>query len=70
MINKRFVSAEEVADDFGVSRAKAYRLIRQMNEELEAMGYITAAGRISRKYYYERTYGIFEVERGEADAGE
>lgn len=33
------------------------------------MGCIKAAGRISRKYYYERTYGMFEVERGEADAG-
>lgn len=65
MIIKRFVSAE----GFEVSRAKAYRLIRQMNEELEAMGCIKAAGRISRKYYYERTYGMFEVERGEADAG-
>lgn len=57
MINKRFVSAEEVAEDFGVSRTKAYEMIRQLNEELEEKGYLTIRGRVSRKYYLERTYG-------------
>lgn len=64
MKNRRFVGAEEVVEDFGVSRAKAYRMIKQMNNEMEKMGYLTVAGRISRKYYYERTYGDFESEKG------
>ncbi len=57
MINKRFVTSEEVQEDFGVSRAKAYNMIRQLNEELEQAGYMIVPGRVSRKYYLERTYG-------------
>ena len=62
MINKRFVSAEEVAEDFGVSRTKAYEMIRRLNEELEEKGFLTVRGRVSRKYYLERTYGEKESE--------
>lgn len=62
MTNKRFVSAEEVAEDFGVSRTKAYEMIRKLNEELEEKGYLTVRGRVSRKYYLERTYGEKESE--------
>ena len=62
MINKRFVTAEEVQEDFGVSRAKAYNMIRQLNEELEQAGYMIVPGRVSRKYYLERTYGDIEPE--------
>ena len=57
MINKRFVTSEEVQEDFSVSRAKAYSMIRQLNEELEQAGYLVVPGRVSRKYYLERTYG-------------
>jgi len=62
MINKRFVTSEEVQEDFGVSRAKAYEMIRQLNEELEQAGYLVVRGRVSRKYYLERTYGDIEPE--------
>ncbi|WP_270304196.1 DNA-binding protein [Baileyella intestinalis] len=68
MESAMFVNAETVAKDFGVSRAKAYRLIKQMNEELENRGYITVAGRVSRQYYYERTYGLKMNERGAENA--
>ena len=57
MINKRFVTSQEVQEDFSVSRAKAYSMIRQLNEELEQAGYLVVPGRVSRKYYLERTYG-------------
>lgn len=62
MMNKRFVTFEEVKEDFGVSRAKAYTMIRQLNEELEQAGYLVVPGRVSRKYYLERTYGGDEPE--------
>ena len=48
-----FVTAGEVAQDLGVSKPFAYKLVRQMSEELEAKGFITIAGRVSRKYYEE-----------------
>ena len=53
--NNLFVTAGEVAQDLGVSKPFAYKLVRQMNEELEAKGFMTIAGRVSRKYYEEKT---------------
>lgn len=59
--NELFVTAGEVAQDLGVSKPFAYKLVRQMNEELEAKGFITIAGRISRKYYEEKFYGMAQT---------
>ena len=58
MVSNLFVHADEVASDFGISRTKAYEMIKRLNKELEEKGYITVAGRVSRRYYMERTYGI------------
>jgi len=47
--------AIEVAELMNVSRNTAYKIIKQFNEELTAKGFYIVAGRISRKYFYERT---------------
>jgi len=52
MKNELFVTAGEVAQELGVSKPFAYKLVRQMNEELEEKGFITIAGRVSRKYLW------------------
>lgn len=65
MEKRLFVTAAEVANDFEISRTKAYNMIRQMNEELEQKGYLTVAGRVSRKYYLERIYGGEEAKHQE-----
>ena len=51
---------EEVAEELGVSIPYAYKLIRNMNEELKKAGCITIAGRIDRKYFHEKFYGTRE----------
>ena len=56
--NDLFVTAGEVAQELGVSKPFAYKLVRQMNEELEAKGFITIAERVSKKYYKEKFYGM------------
>ena len=58
MEHEMFITADRVAKDFGVSRTKAYTIIRQLNEELNENGYLTVPGRVSRQYYLERTYGL------------
>lgn len=63
-----FVNAKQVAEDFGVSTNHAYKMIRLMNEELRSQGYLTVAGRVSRKYYLERIYGGVEIERRNENA--
>ncbi len=40
-------------DQEGESNSK---VIRQLNDELKAKGFITIAGRINREYFYERLY--------------
>lgn len=52
-----FISAQEVADMLGISKSKAYRIVRELNEELEAKGFIIVAGRVSRKFFEEKFYG-------------
>ena len=62
---QNYVVAEEVAEELGVSRGKAYAIIRQLNEELEKKGIITISGRVSRKYFTERLcYGAMDQNKG------
>lgn len=53
-----FISAQEVADMLGISKSKAYRIVRELNEELETKGFITVAGKVSRKFFEEKFYGV------------
>lgn len=64
-MDNRFIRAEEVAAELDVSKPYAYKLIRQLNEELKAKGFLTIAGRVNRQYFNERFYG---TERTDADA--
>ena len=43
-----------------VSKSQAYILIKKWNKELEAMGFITVPGKVSRKYLQEKIYGYTE----------
>lgn len=57
MTNKILLTAEEVSKILGVSKPHAYKLIKGLNNELKSRGYITVAGKISRKYFEEKVYG-------------
>ena len=50
----------EVAEELGVSVPYAYKLIRELKEELRKTGCITIAGRIDRKFFHEKFYGTRE----------
>ena len=50
----------EVAEELGVSVPYAYKLIRELNEELRETGCFTIAGRIDRKFFHEKFYGTRE----------
>lgn len=56
MAGTMFMRVEEVAEEMGVSIPYAYKLIRKLNKELQGTGCITIAGRIDRKYFYEKFY--------------
>ena len=56
MENKLFMRSEEVAKELGVSRAYAYKLIKKLNEELRAKGYLVIEGRLNREYFMGKIY--------------
>ena len=61
-MENRFIRADDVARELDVSKPYAYKLIRQLNEELKAKGF-TIAGRVNRQYFYERLYGAGKPQR-------
>ena len=62
-MNNKFICAEEVAQELSVSKPYAYKLIRQLNEELKEKGFITISGRVNRQYFNERLYGMGREEQ-------
>lgn len=60
---KQFITAKEISEIMGVSQGKAYCIIRELNDQLKAAGYITVQGKVNRKYFYEKCcYGGIEAE--------
>lgn len=51
-----FIRADEVCEVMEISRASAYRLIKQLNDELAQKGYLVVNGKTNRDYFYERIY--------------
>ena len=58
MANQNFIHADEIAEELGVSKAYAYKIVHRLNDELKAKGYVTISGRVSRKYFEEKFYGM------------
>lgn len=52
----QFYRVGDVMEMLEISDTKAYSIIKQLNDELEAMGKITIAGRVSKKYFDEKFY--------------
>ena len=53
-----FISASEVAKVLGISRAQSYKIIQKLNKQLEKEGFMTLTGKVSRRYFEERFYGV------------
>lgn len=56
MEEKLFLTATDVAKILRTSEATAYRIIRDLNEELKKKGKIILPGKISRRYFEEKIY--------------
>lgn len=52
-----FATVEEVQEILGVSRAQAYRIIKELNAEMKKQGYIVVTGRVNRQYFMDKIYG-------------
>ena len=58
MDKKTFITASEMADCLGVSKAHAYKIIKNLNEQLKSKGFMTITGKVSRQFFEERFYGM------------
>lgn len=63
-----FIGASEVMELLGVKQAKAYQIIRLLNSELSKKGFLIVSGKVSRKYFFERFYGVVAEEGEDANA--
>ena len=52
-----YITAAELSRMLGVSIGHAYKIIRQLNQELRKDGYIIIAGKVPTKYFEKRWYG-------------
>ena len=60
-MNEKFLEVGDVMRILGISGSAAYKLMRQINSELEKKGYIVIRGKVSRKYFEERIYGMSDA---------
>lgn len=52
----RLMSATEVAEQLGTSKAYAYKVVRKLNAELAKKGCLIVQGKVSRTYFEERYF--------------
>ena len=65
MLGNSFMRVDEVAQELGVSKSYAYKIVRKLNRELNQMGYLTISGRVSKRYFMKKLcYGSDENEEG------
>ena len=64
----QFITASEMAEIMGISRSKAYQIVREMNRKLKSQGYLTVAGKCPAQYFKQKFYG-FQIPGGERNDG-
>lgn len=55
MSKMQFYTADDVAEIMQISKPKAYEIIRNLNNEMEKMGYVTVKGRINATFFHRKT---------------
>ena len=64
MESTSFMRVEEVAQELGISKSYAYKIVQKLNVELKEKGFMTISGRVNKQYFMERTcYGATKKER-------
>lgn len=56
--SKIYYTAQEVAEMLNVSRSSAYTIVKNLNGELKAQGYLTIPGKVSVMYFNHKWYGL------------
>jgi len=51
------MTATEIAEELGVSQGHAYKLVRQLNKELQNQGFVVIAGKLPRPFWQTKMFG-------------
>ena len=54
MVNNKFMTADDVAEELGISKSHAYKIMRELNAELRKMGKLTIAGNINWNFFLKK----------------
>lgn len=54
LMEKNFMTVEEVAEELKVSKSYAYKVIRELNAELQGLGYLTISGRVNTSFFRKK----------------
>ena len=63
MSTRSMMDVTEIVNELGVSKAFAYNLIKNFNNELKQKGFTTITGKVSRKYFEEQFYGMSDTNK-------
>ena len=64
MESTSFMRVDEVAQELGISKSYAYKIVQKLNAQLKEKGFMTISGRVNKQYFMERTcYGATKKER-------
>ena len=62
MKSNYMMDAKDVANELGISKGHAYKVIRQLNGGLEKSGFIIVAGKVPRAFWEKKFYGYQTVQ--------
>lgn len=54
MESKNFMTVDEVAEELCVSKSYAYKVVRELNAEMQKLGYLTVSGRVNTGFFRKK----------------
>ena len=51
MESTSFMRVDEVAQELGISKSYAYKIVQKLNAELKEKGFMTISGRVNKQYF-------------------
>ena len=55
--NRYMMYAEDISEELGISKGYAYKIIKELNQELKEAGFIVISGRVPRAFWETKFYG-------------
>lgn len=64
MESTSFMRVDEVAQELGISKSYAYKIVQKLNAELKEKGFMTISGRVNKRYFIDAPATVQLRKRG------